>query len=145
VSIERGSFANGVYRAEWYLFAISKRKHVNEPMALADARDLVHTYLPRSMPVERIRAARGMEHDGGRYGYPCREFPLGRIRLGSHAPKWVVLHELAHALATVGTGERAHGPQFRKAYVHLVDAEMGEWWGRRLREALRRSGYEVEA
>ena len=59
-----------------------------------------------------------------------------------HLPAWsrrplVVLHELAHVAARPLLSVKAHGPQFARLWVDLVDGFMGPAAGRALRAALR--------
>lgn len=49
-----------------------------------------------------------------------REFPLGEIALGRKAPRWVLWHEFAHALADRLDGHRGHGRPFVRRYVEVV-------------------------
>lgn len=132
-SVRRGSFANGVYAAEFDVFERSPRRSVTEPMGLADARALIEKYAP-DVVVERTERTTARDtHGHYTPGSPSV------ISLARGAPRWVVVHEIAHAMTW--ERERGHGAIFRREYLVLVERELGPWWARRLRAAFRRVGY----
>lgn len=137
-AVRRGNFANGVYAAEWELFERNPRPSISEPMALADARALVAKYV-NDVNVVRLRGSRrGDTHGWFRPKWKGRG---SMIALGRSAPKWVVCHEIAHAMNE--GRDPGHGAAFRHDYLIVVERELGPWWARRLRAAFRKVGYEA--
>jgi hypothetical protein len=103
-------------------------------MALADARDLVAKYV-NGCVVERKQGTTA-RHTHATF-HPA-DPPV--ISLARGAPKWVVCHEIAHA---INEGrDRGHGAYFRHDYLVIVELELGPWWARRLRAAFKKVGYE---
>lgn len=91
-------------------------------MAMADATELVHKYLPDWT----IRRTRGGSSTGS-WCYRHRKL----ITLSRDDGLPVVLHEIAHGLTDHG-----HGLAFQLRLLELIETEMGDYWMRRLRAQL---------
>lgn len=67
---------------------------------------------------------------------------LNRVAIQLGAPWWVYLHEMAHAFAWHACGQLDHGPEFRAAYLFLIDlVDPSSAW--ELRSAFRKSGLRI--
>jgi hypothetical protein len=125
--INRGGWNTGVYNAEHHVFVTRYPCTPKHGMALADAQELVDGHL------DGYEVKRGRTKRGAAFCNPREKV----ISLPQYAPRWLVLHEMAHGLAP----KDHHGVDFRDAYLKLVEVEMSAWWARRLAAAFKKVGY----
>jgi putative metallohydrolase (TIGR04338 family) len=57
----------------------------------------------------------------------------------------VVLHELAHVVHAHSYNEQAHGPEYAKVYIDIVQQFKGSYSARQLRESFEQGGVKIAA
>lgn len=119
---------NKTYEAEWTVWTGAKARRHREPMPTHEIRTLLDSHGLQDVTLKRVSSY------GGAYRRKSRLITVGKL-----APGWIVYHEIAHALA----GSHAHDPVFRREYVRVVRAALGDWWADRLELAFQRAGLRV--
>lgn len=113
-----------------------------QPLSMVDSLDLA-SKLFAHFGVEPIEVKRSRQKQRGAsfFGHPFKGRPAF-IRLASHAPDWVVCHEVAHYVdwcrvgndATTDNGARTgHTPGWAALYVEAVRLTISETYADRLR------------
>lgn len=129
-----------IYEVERIVFA--RHKAANEIPSVGDVRKLIERladqYGVEPCDVARKRAiysdvtGNRVRDPSGYFYYPTARFPAGRITLGSYAPMWVAIHEIAHWLDyTVPIevegqteGDTGHGRRFVSWYATILAQEL---------------------
>jgi hypothetical protein len=125
--------ANKTYEAERTVWNGPKARKHNERLSLVEARRLMALFDLRDWSVKKTDS--GRHASGGATYHSTRT-----ITFGTHAPWWMMLHEIAHALST---HEDGHNDVYRRNYVHVVRVALGDWWANRLVVAFREHGLPV--
>lgn len=111
------------YRAEWALWGDQRSKRIVGSTTIREAQRLVNQYV-------HGYTVRGNGDGCGGLCYLDERI----IVISPCSPRWIVAHEIAHALVEEHRLPEGHHDAFREHYCQTAGDMFGDVWGRRLRD-----------